>query len=107
MTVAASTHGLQVHEAAPRKRKTSTQRELSWDSPWTDLAATEAEARAVRQELATMQPRRPSGNTATGKGVTRAVKKIAGTPVQYMQKIIEKQMTRGEKMVVAAGGTWR
>ena len=28
--VAASTHGLQVHEATPRKRKTSTQRELSW-----------------------------------------------------------------------------
>ena len=70
----------------------------------TDQAATEAEPRAVREELATMKPRRPSGNTATGKGVTRVVKKIAGTPVEYMQKIIERQMTRGEKMVVMARG---
>ena len=68
------------------------------------VTAHEAATEAVREELATMKPRRPSGNTATGKGVTRVVKKIAGTPVEYMQKIIERQMTRGEKMVVMAHG---
>ena len=96
---AAETEADKVEEVEPPRRKGAQQAGTAATEA-TDLAATEAEARVVREELATMKPRRHSGNTATGKGVMRAVKKITGTSVEYMQKIIEKQMTRGEKMGV-------
>ena len=43
---------------------------------------------------------RAKQDTATGKGVTRAVARCADSPVRYMQKLYE-QMTRGERMLLA------
>ena len=50
------------------------------------------------EEAATMT--RAKQDTATGKGVTRAVARCADSPVRYMQKLYE-QMTRGERMLLA------